>query len=356
MAHADAFGIINRLLELGQAFIAGEQFMPFFKKRNPWEPRDLKVTAEEAATKKSRFGRRALIRFGVYGGLATAGGIGWWRWRGGDTEVVVAGRVQESSGSEYYPAVRNDRFKVDRTITSRAAAARYNNFYEFTSRKWVWRFMDEWKPGNWTIEVTGLVSRPTTFDMDDIARKFSYEERVYRHRCVEAWSMVVPWTGFPLRVLLEYVQPLPEAKYVRFVSFDHTKLICPHNTNESCPWPYNEGLTLAEATNELTFLATGIYGQPLLKQHGTPIRLVVPWKYGFKSAKSLVRIELTKVKPATFWNTMMPHEYDFWANVDPAVPHPRWSQESERDIETWDWHRTLPFNGYAPWVARLYKS
>jgi sulfoxide reductase catalytic subunit YedY len=199
------------------------------------------------------------------------------------------------------------------------------------------------------------VAKPRTYDLDDLVRAFPLEERIYRHRCVEAWAMVVPWTGFPLASLLRKAEPLPEAKYVRFVSFYRPREAS-RQSGPSMPWPYNEGLTLAEATNELTFLATGMYGHPLLKQHGAPVRLVVPWKYGFKSAKSIVRIELTARQPATFWNTLMPQEYDFEANVNPAVPHPRWSQEQERLLGTGETRTTLLYNGYGGQVAKLYRS
>jgi sulfoxide reductase catalytic subunit YedY len=165
--------------------------------------------------------------------------------------------------------------------------------------------------------------------------------------------MVVPWTGFPLAELLRRVEPLPAARYVRFVTFDRPQQ-AGRMAQRGLPWPYTEGLTLAEATNELALVAVGMYGHPLLKQHGAPVRLVVPWKYGFKSAKSLVRIELTDRQPATFWNTLSPHEYDFWANVDPEVPHPRWSQASERMLGTGDRRPTQIYNGYGDWVARLY--
>jgi sulfoxide reductase catalytic subunit YedY len=172
---------------------------------------------------------------------------------------------------------------------------------------------------------------------------------------VEAWAMALPWTGFPLAELLRRAEPLPSARFVRFVSF-HKPAEAGRQANAHYPWPYTEGLTLAEATNELTFLATGMYGHPLFKQHGPPIRLVVPWKYGFKSAKSLVRIELTDEQPATFWNTLSPHEYDFQANVNPRVPHPRWSQATERMLGTGEVRSTQVYNGYAEWVAGLYNS
>jgi sulfoxide reductase catalytic subunit YedY len=217
----------------------------------------------------------------------------------------------------------------------------------------VWRHTGDFRPAPWTVEVAGLVARPRTFDLDGLLRTFPLEERIYRHRCVEAWAMVVPWTGFPLAELVRHVQPLPAATHVRFVGFDRPEE-AGHMASRSLPWPYTEGLRLAEATNALAFVAVGMYGHPLLKQHGAPVRLVLPWKYGFKSAKSVVRIEFTDRQPATFWNTLAPHEYDFLANVDPEVPHPRWSQASERMLGTGERRPTLRYNGYGEWVAGLY--
>jgi sulfoxide reductase catalytic subunit YedY len=299
------------------------------------------------------FNRRTLLRtVGFLGGAAVLGGcaVSWWGDWAGDDGVLATGLVPEAPGAELYPANRADLFQeADRPLTSEAAAARNCNFYEFSSTKAVYKYVADFQPVPWAVEVSGLVRQPRTFDLDDLVRLFPLEERVYRHRCVEAWAMVVPWTGFPLASLLRMVDPLPEAKYVRFVSLDR-----PRGWVGGYPWPYTEGLTLAEARNPLTLLATGIYGKPLRKQHGAPVRLVVPWKYGFKGAKSLVRIELTATQPATFWNTLAPNEYDFWANVNPDVPHPRWSQRRERMLGTGEMFDTRKFNGYGEWVADLY--
>jgi sulfoxide reductase catalytic subunit YedY len=257
--------------------------------------------------------------------------------------------------SALYPAQVNARFPIDRPQTGEADVARWCNFYEFAFDKAVWRHVDKFEPDPWTVEITGLVARPRTFDLDDLHRQFPLEERIYRHRCVEAWAMVVPWTGFPLAELIRKVEPLPDARYVRFVSF-HRPDQARGQRARGQPWPYTEALSLAEATNELSFLAVGMYGHSLLKQNGAPVRLVVPWKYGFKSAKSLVRIELTADQPATFWNTLAPHEYGFEANVDPEVPHPRWSQRQERMLGTREIRPTVLYNGYGEWVASLYSS
>ena len=253
-----------------------------------------------------------------------------------------------------YPVRRNDRYPMDRRLTKESVAATYNNFYEFTEDKASVHYHVrglETRP--WTVEVTGLVHKAQTFDRDDLIKTFPIEERLYRLRCVEAWSMAVPWTGFPLKALLDRVQPRSKATHVRMTTF-YQPLTALGQLAFWEPWPYTEGLTLAEAMNELSFLAVGIYGHPLPKQHGSPVRLVVPWKYGFKSIKSIVSIELIDHAPATFWNTLIPHEYDLIANVNPKVPHPRWSQAREKLIGTEEIRLTLPYNGYGEYVAQLY--
>ena len=198
---------------------------------------------------------------------------------------------------------------------------------------------------------------PRTLDLDDILKMFKLEERLYRFRCVEAWAMSVPWTGIPMKSFIEKMEPLGSAKYVRLLTFLRPKE-APNQARKEYPypWPYYEGLRMDEATNELTMLATGLYGKPLAKQNGAPVRLVVPWKYGFKSIKSIVKIEFTDKKPPTFWNTVSPQEYGFLANVNPTVPHPRWSQAQERLIESGEKVPTQLYNGYQAQVAKLYSQ
>jgi sulfoxide reductase catalytic subunit YedY len=319
----------------------------------PWNLPERDATPEKVVLSRRRWlkaaGAGAL-------GLGVAGGV-WWHWfrPGSDSEVLAGGRGPVPA-EELYPAPRPPQFaEADRPQTAETEAARFTNFYEFSAFKHVWREVGAFQTLPWTVEVAGLVAKPRTYDIDDLIRAFPLEERVYRHRCVEAWAMVVPWTGFPLAALLKSAEPLPGARFVRFVSFDNPRQ-AGGQRDRSQPWPYNEGLTLAEATNELAFLVTGMHGHPLLKQHGAPVRLVVPWKYGFKSAKSLVRIELTDRQPATFWNTLSPHEYDFAANVNPDVPHPRWSQRSERMLGSGETRPTRLYNGYGEWVAKLYAT
>lgn len=252
-----------------------------------------------------------------------------------------------------YPAKRNTDFLLDRAMTAEHIAAQYNNFYEFSEAKDdVWKRVKKFQPRPWAIDVTGLVKKPRTFDVDELLRSMPMEERVYRHRCVEAWAMAVPWTGFSFKAFIDKVEPLSTAHFVRLTSFYNPSVAM--GQRGYGPWPYVESLSIKEAANELALLVTGIYGHPLPKQHGAPIRLVTPWKYGFKSIKSIVSIEFLAEQPATFWNTMAPHEYDLIANVNPNVPHPRWSQQTERMIGTNERRPTLYLNGYEQWAGSLY--
>lgn len=229
----------------------------------------------------------------------------------------------------------------------------YNNYYEFnTTKDGPARLAKNFPTSPWQIEVGGLVHNPKTYTIEDLA-KFGQEERIYRLRCVEAWSMVIPWNGFPLAKLLNEVQPTAQAKYVRFETIlDPDNM--PGQSSPFFPWPYVEGLTVAEAMNDLTLLATGLYGQPLLPQNGAPVRLVVPWKYGFKSIKAIVKIDLVEEMPTSLWMASAPHEYGFFANVHPEMNHPRWSQATERRIGEIGRRETLLYNGYAEQVAHLY--
>jgi methionine sulfoxide reductase catalytic subunit len=232
----------------------------------------------------------------------------------------------------------------------------YNNFYEFTTDKeGVARLAEGFNPRPWTVEVTGLVRQPKVFGVEDLLGKFTQEERIYRLRCVEAWSMVIPWTGFTLASLLKEVEPTSNAKYVRFETVYRPEEM-PGQKSPFYPWPYQEGLRLDEAMHDLTILATGLYGLDMPNQNGAPIRLVVPWKYGFKSIKSIVKIELVEEQPTTLWSAVGPNEYGFYSNVNPERSHPRWSQASERRIGEFQRRETLMFNGYAEQVADLYKD
>ena len=232
----------------------------------------------------------------------------------------------------------------------------YNNYYEFsTDKDGPAKLAQNFVTSPWQVTIGGLVNNPGVYDVDDLRTKFDQEERIYRLRCVEAWSMVIPWMGFPLAKLLEEVQPTANAQYVRFETlYDPDNM--PGQKSRWFSWPYVEGLRLDEAMNELTLLATGLYGKDLLPQNGAPIRLVMPWKYGFKSIKSIVKIDLVEQRPSSLWMDAAPNEYGFFANVNPEVAHPRWSQANERRIGELSRRPTLKFNGYEEQVAYLYEG
>ncbi|MGQ0604208.1 MAG: protein-methionine-sulfoxide reductase catalytic subunit MsrP [Anaerolineales bacterium] len=240
--------------------------------------------------------------------------------------------------------------------TSFDGITNYNNFYEFTvDKQGVAPLARNFDTDPWTVEVGGLVNNPKTYGLEDILKAFTSEERIYRLRCVEGWSMVIPWQGFSLANLLKEVEPTSDAKYVKFTTV-LDRLQMPGLNQPFYPWPYTEGLTIDEAMNPLATMATGLYGKPLPPQNGAPIRLVVPWKYGFKSIKSIVKIELTDTQPSTLWNTLASNEYGFYSNVNPEVDHPRWSQGTERRIGELGRRKTLKFNGYDSQVAALYEG
>ena len=241
-------------------------------------------------------------------------------------------------------------------LTSYDDVISYNNFYEFTTDKeGVERLAENFQTSPWEVQIGGLVENPGTISIDEIRRRYPTEERVYRMRCVEGWSMVIPWQGFPLAALLEDVQPTSGAKYVRFESIYNPKEL-PGQKNKYFPWPYVEGLRLDEAYHDLTILATGLYGKDLLPQNGAPVRLVVPWKYGFKSIKSITKIDLVSEMPVSLWMESAPNEYGFYANVNPAVDHPRWSQATERRIGEFSRRPSRLFNGYEQEVNKLYEG
>ncbi len=239
-------------------------------------------------------------------------------------------------------------------INAYQAITNYNNYYEFTTDKQgVAILARSFKSEPWKVQVGGLVNNPKTYDIDDLRKKFTQEERVYRLRCVEGWSMVIPWIGFPLASLLKEVEPTSTAKYVRFESILDPQQM-PGQLNTWYSWPYVEGLRLDEAMNDLALLVTGLYGKPLPNQNGAPLRLAAPWKYGFKSIKAIVKIDLVEEQPVSLWMQAAAHEYGFYSNVNPEVPHPRWSQATERRIGESGRRRTLMFNGYADRVGDLY--
>lgn len=326
--------------------------MPLIRVPQSWELPERMVTPESVFINRRRF-MKSLIGAGLSATILPLTGC--------NRMQAKANLETEAELTAYSNLSRNPNFsEVEREITSEDFATSYNNFYEFGGTKSIWKAAQALPTENWKVEVTGLVKNPQVYDIDDLQKKFPLEERVYRFRCVEAWAMVVPWVGFPMRLLMEKVEPKSNAKFVRFTSFYDPKITKgPGFWAKNYPWPYTEGLRIEEMANDLAFFATGIYGKTLPKQNGAPIRAVIPWKYGFKGAKSIVKIEFLEKKPATYWNTLVPNEYGFEANVNPNVPHPRWSQATERIVSdspnfTWEKQPTLLYNGYQEYVASLY--
>ena len=271
--------------------------------------------------------------------------------------IALAQRISDlpEPTKDLYPVGRNEKYALDRPITDEKINTNYNNFYEFGSTKTVAKAAQALKLRPWTVKIDGMVETPQEIGIDDLIRRMSLEERLYRHRCVEAWSMAIAWSGFPFAKLVELAKPLSSAKYVRMETF-LDPAVAPSQKQSWYPWPYVEGLTIAEATNELAFLVTGAYGKPVSKVQGAPLRLAVPWKYGFKSIKSIVRFNFTDQRPKSYWEALQASEYGFWANVNPQVPHPRWSQATEELIGRNERRPTLMFNGYGEYVADLYKG
>jgi sulfoxide reductase catalytic subunit YedY len=257
-----------------------------------------------------------------------------------------------------FPAKRKAKYQLPADLktdlTPRKVAASYNNFYEFLPGHGgpVWKYVDNFEVDPWKVELTGECNNPMTLDLDDLF-KFQHEERLYHFRCVERWAMNIPWSGFPLSKLIKKADPKGSAKFVGFLSANRPEQMPGLRNSPSYPWPYRESLRMDEAMNELTMVATGVYGKPLLKQHGAPVRIIAPWKYGYKSPKSVVGIEFLSEQPKNFWQ-IQPHEYGFLSNVNPNIPHPRWSQERSVWLGSGEWFSTPIFNGYEEYVAHLY--
>ncbi len=278
---------------------------------------------------------------------------------------LLPAAAQAAAGDDpLYPAGRNTKYTLDRPLTAESIATGYNNFYEFTLDKGQVRHrVDQFKIDPWTVKVSGLVNNPRTYDIDDLARRFPLEERLYRFRCVEAWSMAVPWTGFPMSALLKEADPKPEARFIKMVTAHRPSEMPGIVSQPHYDWPYQEALRLDEAMNELALFCTGLYGKPLLKQNGAPIRAIMPWKYGLKNIKSIVAIEVTKKRPPTLWNKAAPTEYGWYSNVNPKKPHPRWSQAEEKLLALgsdgslmYSMRPTLMYNGYESFVSEIYSG
>jgi len=315
----------------------------FIRRRRGWEIPEGETTPEYVMMT-----RRAVAGFTLGAGaavVASGGPARAWSLLGGAKPAPVVLKP--------LTAPRNARYDAGRPITAEGEATTYNNYYEFGLSKSVYDAAAALKTDPWNVEIAGMVKTPRTIGLEDLLKQVTLEERVYRHRCVETWAMTVPWVGFPLSALVKLAEPLGSATYVKFTTLMDTKTM-PGLRQSWYPWPYTEGLTMQEAMNELTFLSVGMYGKTIPPQDGAPIRLTVPWKYGFKSAKSIVKVEFTDQRPVSFWQQLQDSEYGFWANVNPEVPHPRWSQAEERLLGTGETVPTKIWNGYGEYVAAMY--
>jgi sulfoxide reductase catalytic subunit YedY len=317
------------------------------------KPSDIK--SSEITDRKVYLNRRFFMRGAVLAGSVAATGFLYKKLNPPPAVVAERPRIAGVVTPPSDEAMRSG-FKVNEALTSFEDITNYNNFYEFSTEK---RSVASEARGfvtrPWTVAVEGLVNKPKVFDIDDLLKLAPQEERVYRHRCVEGWSMVIPWVGFPLAALLKQVEPLASARYVAFQTLlDPNRM--PNQNTGVLDWPYVEGLRLDEALNPLAILASGMYGETMPPQDGAPIRLVVPWKYGFKSIKSIVKISIVADEPPTTWNIQAPGEYGFYSNVNPNVDHPRWSQRTEHRIGEFSSRNTLLFNGYAEQVGYLYEG
>jgi sulfoxide reductase catalytic subunit YedY len=309
---------------------------------------------EKITDKETFLNRRLFIQGAVLAGTATASTLLYRRLNPRAVKQVEGEKLSEVAAISKENALKNG-FVVDEQKTPLQSITNYNNFYEFdTSKIGVAYAAKGFVTRPWSVSVEGLVNKPRVFDLDELL-KFQQEERIYRFRCVEGWSMVIPWIGFPLKALLDKVEPTSQARYVAFQTLLDPKRM-PNQSLGILDWPYVEGLRLDEAMHPLTIMATGLYGETLPPQDGAPIRLVVPWKYGFKSIKSVVKISLFADEPPTTWNIQAPDEYGFYSNVNPNVPHPRWSQATEQRIVEYGKRKTLIFNGYGEQVAGLYQG
>jgi sulfoxide reductase catalytic subunit YedY len=312
-----------------------------------------KISPGEITPPAAYFNRRKFIETGILAASAVATGVVYH-----ELNQPAAGKVNTApiQGLTTVTTTTNDAsgFRVTETPTSFDDITHYNNFYEFsTSKEGVAGAASRFETKGWQVSVEGLVKKPKVFELADLLKISPPEERIYRMRCVEAWSMVIPWAGFSLSKLLDVVEPTSDAKFVAFETLNDPKRM-PGQRSGVLDWPYIEGLRMDEAMHPLTLLASGIYGRELPPQDGAPIRLVVPWKYGFKGIKSIVKIKLVAAMPRTTWNEAAPNEYGFYANVNPKVDHPRWSQATEQRIGESGRRPTLPFNGYEEQVGHLY--
>lgn len=304
------------------------------------------ILSSEITDQKIYEGRREFIKKVGLGGAALLAG----------SNMSLA---QAKAESTKYPNLPKSPFSTTEKLTSFSDISSYNNFYEFGTGKYdPAKRAKSFNPDPWSIAIEGEIEKPGVYNLEDFIKPYALEERIYRFRCVEGWSMVIPWVGFPLADMIKQFKPTSKAKFVEFVTL-YDKERMPGQVLRVLPWPYTEGLRMDEAMNPLTLMSVGLYGNDLPNQNGAPIRLVVPWKYGFKNIKSIVKIRFTEHQPTSTWNEIGPKEYGFYSNVNPEVDHPRWSQKTERKIGEPFWagkHKTLKFNGYGEQVAHLYKG
>jgi sulfoxide reductase catalytic subunit YedY len=310
---------------------------------------------DSAAAPEAVYLNRRAILAGLAGSALGAGpaSAGWLDIFGGGAPAKPPSPDPTAS---LYPVPRNEKYTLDRPLTAEELVVGNVNYYEFSSDKpTASRLAQAMDIRPWTVKIDGLVEAEMTLDIDSLIRRFTLEERTYRHRCVEAWWIAVPWSGFPMSKLIEVARPLSSARFVQFETFSNPSL-APGQKQSWYPWPYTDAFTLDECLNELAFMGTGAYGKPLDRANGSPLRAILPWKYGFKQAKGIVRVSFLDQRPKGFWEKVQGFEYGFWANVNPDVPHPRWSQSSERDLATGEKRPTQIFNGYGEYVARLYRG
>jgi sulfoxide reductase catalytic subunit YedY len=296
-------------------------------RRRGWEIAESQVTPESAV-----LNRRSLL--------------------GGTAAILAAAPASIVPGAA--TADPNPKYQPGRALTEEKYSTTYNNYYEFSESKMLWREAQALKTSPWTIEIAGMVKQPRKLAYEDLLKQVSIEERIYRHRCVETWAMTVPWSGFPMSQLLQLAEPLGAAKYLAFETAQDKTM--GGLDQPLYPWPYVDGLAIDEAANELAFITTGMYGKPLPPQNGGPIRMTTPWKYGFKQVKSIVKVTFTDKRPRCFWQDINAGEYGFWANVNPDVAHPRWSQAHERLLGSNETVPTQIYNGYGDFVAGLYSN
>lgn len=310
------------------------------KVKRGWELPESDVTDESIY-----LNRRALMKGLGAGAIASPGLMA--------SMGAARAAVEDDPSAHLYPVPRNEKYKGERAIDDEAKVLAYNNFYEFGSHKYISSAAQAMKIRPWAVTIDGLVEKPMQIDFDDLLSQVQLEERVYRHRCVERWAMTVPWSGFSMDQLVKIAQPKSDAKYIMMKTLADEETMSGLQASWY-PWPYTEGVRMDEAVNELSFLVTGLYGKPVAKQNGAPLRLALPWKYGFKSIKSIVSFTFTAEQPLGFWEELQKKEYGFWANVNPDVAHPRWSQAKEELLTTREKIDTRIYNGYGDYVAHLY--